>query len=100
MPGVFRDYELENYEAALSKLNQIDMPGFLWTHLLRSAVLGQMGRLEEAQSAVDALTELSGDFESNGMKFIRVWQMPDSLRLQIVEGLSKAGLDLVEAPSG
>lgn len=95
---VLHEYKQENYETALEKVEQVDMPGFLWSHLVRTAALGQLERLDDARLAATDLLSVSSDFEKNGMEFIRVWNMELSLRQNLVEGLKKAGLELEDKP--
>ncbi|MEM9105980.1 MAG: hypothetical protein AAGC96_10020 [Pseudomonadota bacterium] len=91
---VLHEYEQENYQSALDRVKQIDMPGFLWSHLVRTAALGQLGQLDDARLAASDLLSLSSDFERNGLDFIRVWNMELPLRQKLVDGLKKAGLQL------
>ncbi len=93
---VFYHYERREYETALEEINKINMPGFFWTHIMRAAILAQLGRVEEATAAVSQLLSLDDNFRNEGRAFINVWQFPEPLSMAIIEGLEKAGLHLVD----
>ncbi|HMB77771.1 MAG TPA: tetratricopeptide repeat protein [Kiloniellaceae bacterium] len=83
-----------DFTAALAELEQIEMPQFFWVPLLRAATLGQLGRRDEAAAEVQALLALKPDFQQEGRRFMRIWQMPPTLVAQILEGLERAGLTI------
>lgn len=89
---VIYHYDRREYVLALAELNKIDMPSFLWSHLLKTAILGQMGHEQEARMAAQKLVALSSDFESKASEFIAVWQLQEPLHRAIIDGLVKAGL--------
>ncbi len=94
IPQVLYHYDRAEYERALAELDKVQMPQFFWTHVLRAATLGQMGRSEDAASAVQALLALRPAFPQEGLSLMEVWQFPEPLLRRILEGLSKAGLDI------
>jgi adenylate cyclase len=89
-------YDRGEYELALEEVDKINMPGFFWTYLLRVAVLGQLGRTDEANEAARQLLDLDNEFPQRGLFLINAWQFPEPLSKAIVEGLEKAGLRLVD----
>jgi adenylate cyclase len=91
---VIYHYDRGEYELALAELANIDMPNFIWTHLLTVATLGQLERYEEAGKAARALLALDGDIEVEASRFLRVWQLPEPLYERIMAGLGKAGLNV------
>jgi adenylate cyclase len=80
------------YALAAAQLVRIDMPRFLWSHLLRAATWAQLGRTEEASAASRALLVLQPDFENRALDLMRLWQFPEPLLNHLVDGLRKAGL--------
>jgi len=98
-PQVFYHYESQEYERALAELNKIHMPQFFWTYLLRAAALGQLGRPQDAEKAVESLLALRPRFAEEGAKLIGVWQLSEPLRQRIFDGLEKAGLPITGARS-
>lgn len=99
-PEVFYRYDRGEYKLALEELNEMDMPHFLWFHLIRAATLGQLGETGEAELAVDDLLRLVPDFQQDVSNIIKVWQLPDPLVQNVVDGLGKAGLEIGSPISG
>ena len=94
LPEAVYRYDRGEYESALAELEKIDMPKFLWTHLLRVAIFGQLDRLEEARIATEKLLKLKPTFRQEAPNLIRIWQFSEPLYQSILEGLGKAGLDI------
>jgi adenylate cyclase len=81
-------------EEALAWADKVDMPLFFWTHVFRAAILGRLGRREEAAAAISRLREVypgfgMGEAETELAKH----HMDDPVRQRILEGLRLAGLD-------
>jgi len=85
------------YELAIDGLNRLQMPKFFWTHLLRAATFGQMGRTEDARAAAEELLKLKPQFERDAARYLGAWQLSEPLRRSIFEGLEKAGFRISEA---
>jgi adenylate cyclase len=85
-------YDRREYALAAAQLAKIDMPRFLWSHLLRAATWAQLGQAEEAAAASRALLALQPDFENRAINLMRHWQFPERLLHHLVDGLRKAGL--------
>jgi tetratricopeptide (TPR) repeat protein len=96
---VFYHYDSRKYDRALAELDKINMPQFFWTYLLRAAALGQLGRPQDAKTAVASLLALRPRFEEEAANLIGVWQLSQPLRQRIFEGLEKAGLEVTSARS-
>ena len=64
-----------------------------WDPLIRAAALGQMGRFDEAKSAVEQLLKIEKDFKTRGRGLISRYAKADKIIDKIVEGLRKAGMD-------
>jgi adenylate cyclase len=97
IPQVLYHYEREEYERALAELDQVQMPQFFWTHVLRAATLGQMGRTQEAEAAVQDLLAIRPAFRQEALSLMQIWQFPAPLLQSILEGLGKAGLEIAGA---
>jgi tetratricopeptide (TPR) repeat protein len=68
--------------------------GFFWRNVMRASCLGHLGRLEEARVEVAELLATKPDFAGRGRTLIgRLLKLPE-LQGRVVDGLSKAGLDL------
>jgi adenylate cyclase len=94
IPQVLYHYERTEYELALAELDKVQMPQFFWTYVLRAATLGQMGRTPEAERAVQDLLALRPAFRQEGLSLMQVWQFPEPLLQNILDGLGKAGLEI------
>jgi len=93
-PQAVHQYEQGNYEEALVAFNKIEMPNFFSTLLWKAATLAQLGRLDEAKATANELLRLNSNFEREGVHFLRVWQLPETLVQSAVDGLEKAGLHM------
>ena len=90
----FMDYYRSGaYENALAEALKFNYPEMFWDPLMRAVSLGQLGRLDEARSAVDELLKLEPDFAGQGRRLISRYVKVDDLIDRIIEGLNKAGLD-------
>ena len=66
----------------------------------RAAVLGHIGRLDDAAVAIDRINALNPDFASNVEDETRVFVKDEAFAVFFLDGLRKAGLfDEPEAPS-
>ena len=97
-PGWFHFVPFANYfrkgecEQALLEAKKINLPGWFWDPLLRAAILGQMGRIKQAQTAYNELLTINPDFETNAVYYVHALLMDDTLIERLFEGLYKAGL--------
>ena len=66
---------------------------YFWGPLSRAATLGQLGH-PDASGAVRELLDLKPDFAANGHTLIERYIKFEDLRHQIIDGLSRAGLNL------
>lgn len=88
----FADYMLKGeYEQALVEAKKFNMPGWFWDPLLRTAALGQMGRIKQAQATFCELLTINPDFEKNGSYYVNAVIMDATLIERLFEGLYKAG---------
>jgi len=97
-PGWFHFVPFANYfrkgecEQALLEAKKINLPGWFWDPLLRAAILGQMGRIKQAQTAYNELLTINPDFETNAVYYVHALLMDDTLIERLFEGLYMAGL--------
>jgi adenylate cyclase len=89
-------YEKGDYQAALQEAKRIDLEGYFWTHVVRAAVYGAMGRGVEGKRSVEKLMELYPDFASRYQDQAGRWNLPQALVDRISEDLRKAGLPVSE----
>jgi TolB-like protein/Tfp pilus assembly protein PilF len=88
-------YRERKYEEALEAVARMHMPGYFHTHAGRAAALGQLGRHEEAQKAVQDLLALRPDFAARARIEYAKWYRPEEAE-HIIDGLRKAGLNVPE----
>jgi hypothetical protein len=89
-------YRQGDYETALIEARRFNIPGHHYDPIIRIAVLGQLGRQEEANQAIDELLALVPDFRTRGHSLIRRFAYLDEHVEMLVEGLRKAGLTMVD----
>jgi TolB-like protein len=94
---VYHYYQTHDYERALIEAQrQVAMRP--WRLLFRAMILGQLGRREEAQPAVEAVLQLKPDVRERLWDMARTWNVPDADIEQVADGLRKAGLAIAPAP--
>ena len=89
-------YHREEYENAFTEALKFNCPELFWDPLMRAAAHAQMGREQEARTAVGELLELVPDFATQGRRLIGRYVKVDGLIARVVEGLRKAGLADIE----
>jgi adenylate cyclase len=96
VPLYLDHYRKGEYEAALARIELMKMPKFHLTHILLAAVYGKMGRMVEAQNAVEDLIELRPDFAETGKLREEMEKRLKSIDLlnDVLDGLRKAGLNI------
>jgi len=85
-----------DYEKALEHATRVNMPGMFWQPLVVACLCGLLGRRTEAAAAVKELRKLDQNIEVNARQFIECWHYSSGLMDRILEGLSKAGLQVAE----
>jgi TolB-like protein/Tfp pilus assembly protein PilF len=86
-------YRQGKYSEVLEAVARINMPGYYHTHALRAAALGQLGRQEDAQKALQDLLALRPDFAATARQEYAKWYEPELIE-QLIDGLRKAGLKI------
>jgi tetratricopeptide (TPR) repeat protein len=82
-------YSQKAYEEVIADTEKVGLPHFYWTHLLRAAALGQLGRAE-APDSLARIFEIKPTFSARGE--LRKWNAAPNDLEHILEGLRKAGL--------
>jgi len=68
------------------------MPGFWYSHLWLAASYGQLGQLERAREALEAIDRINPAFKDNPLRYLRLWFKSEAYVQHFAEGLRKAGL--------
>jgi TolB-like protein/Tfp pilus assembly protein PilF len=98
-PGYFyfarcwNSYRQGKYEEVLETVARINMPNYFHVPAIRAAALGQLGRREEAQKALQDLQALRPDFAAVARREYSKWYSPEDTE-PIIDGLRKAGLEV------
>jgi tetratricopeptide (TPR) repeat protein len=95
----FNEYRKANYRAALDEAVKANVPGFFWTNVMLSAAHAQLGELEAAHHAVRDLLAQKEGFAESARDTIEKWLDPQ-LSADLIEGLRKAGLEIVASQGG
>ena len=86
-------FERGEYEEALAAARKTDVPGLHWSYIYRAAIYAELGRAEEAESAVEELLRFYPDYTvSRYIEEIRRWHFRDELIHGWAAALRKAGL--------
>jgi adenylate cyclase len=89
-------YRHEDFENAFSEALKFHSPELFWDPVMRAVAHVQLGREQEARTAVGELLELVPDFASRGRRLIGNYVKVDDLTERLIEGLRKAGLADIE----
>jgi TolB-like protein len=98
-PFVDNHYRKREYEAALVRARQMNIPGLYFTYLNLAFVSGQLGRDDDARAAVAELLAVYPNFAAEAYAVLRKWYHDEEHIAHIIDGLRKAGLDIPEAPA-
>jgi adenylate cyclase len=90
---IFHHYQERAYEQALA-LSERQHTAGLWHNLFRAMILGQLGRVDEAQPAIAAALQLRPNVAEQFAAMARIWKVSDHGIAHMAEGLSKAGLEI------
>lgn len=85
------EYHLGSFENAFNEAIKFNFPTLYLDPMMRAAALGQMGKVKEADDALNELLKLAPDFITQGPKLVGRYVKVDALVDAIMEGLSKAG---------
>ena len=93
MPAM-NQYRQGNYEDALIQANKCHMHGLFWGPAIRSSILGQLGRHEQARREYQAVLECRPDFPENGRILLGRFFKEPGLLNHFIEGFDKSGISL------
>jgi serine/threonine protein kinase len=97
LPLVMNAYRQHDGERALDFALKINMPG-LWTaQVALTAVNTQLGRMEQARTALRSLLANRPDFAVRAREQLSIWWLPDLVE-QLLGDLRKAGLQIPNQP--
>ncbi|MER2604092.1 MAG: hypothetical protein ABTR27_17320 [Candidatus Competibacter phosphatis] len=92
-PYALDHYRRGCYDAALIAARQLNLPQFFWEPLYIAMICGQLGRDQEAQTALARLLELRPDVVTEAARVIAMVVPDPVLVAHCIEGLCKAGLN-------
>jgi TolB-like protein len=96
-PLVLNAYRQRDYQCALDLALKINMPGFWRTQLMLAASNAQLGNQGAARNAAQELLKIRSDFAMVARTELKKWWDPELIE-HLLEGLSKAGLDIADDP--
>jgi len=94
LAGFLDLYRAEAYKDAWQEALRINTPGLYLDPLARAAVLGQLGRAEEAVRALEALKRLLPELGVGMRAFVRRTLFSDANVNMLFDGLRKSGLEI------
>jgi TolB-like protein len=95
IPAMGKAYLEGDYRGALKLALKINMPGFWTSQFLLAAIYGQLGKLKEAQKAVQDLLTLKPEFSRDARKEFAKRYEKDFLE-RLIDGLCKAGMEIAD----
>ena len=99
LANILSRYQNRDYEAALASALKMNLPGFYWTHIWRSAIYGQLGRTSDAAESIAKLLKLYPPFSENALYELQKVNTDPDFSEHIIEGLRKAGLNILDEPT-
>jgi tetratricopeptide (TPR) repeat protein len=87
------NYRIGNYDGALLHAESMGTPGLAFAEALRAMIYAQLGRTEEARSALERCRHLDPLFDSRARELYSVNQIQNDVLDLFMEGLRKAGLE-------
>ena len=92
-PYALDRYRRGRYDEALLAARQLNLPQFFWEPVYIAMICGQLGRDQEAQTALARLLELRPDMVTEAARVIAMVVPDPALVAHCIEGLHKAGLN-------
>jgi TolB-like protein len=86
----------KKYREAWHWAEKIDAPDVHWNPLMKASVLGHLNRIEEAGKNIQLLLKLIPDAGTRVPDILESFLLSPELNKEILEGLKKAGLEIVE----
>jgi hypothetical protein len=91
-----RPFHEDLYEDDSTEALKFNCPELFWDPLMRATAHSQMGREDEARTAVGELPDLVPNFNTRGRQMIGRYVKVDGLTDKVIDGLRKAGLADIE----
>ena len=91
MPAMYH-YRQGNYEEALVEANKCHLHALFWGPAIRSSILGQLGRHDQARKEYQAVLECRPDFPENGCTLLGRFFKEPGLLDHFCEGFDKSGV--------
>jgi tetratricopeptide (TPR) repeat protein len=88
-------YRKRDYRAALEVALKINIPGDFYVPAVIAAAYGQLGEIEKARAALLQALAVKPEFASTARADIEKWFGENELVEHFLEGLRKAGLEIV-----
>ena len=79
---------LGDFEQALLESAKIGMTNFFWGPMIHAAILGQLGRVEEAKAALGSVHAAKPGLESETI--VQNWMYHPAMAANVLDGLAKA----------
>ena len=95
----YQAYRTHDYSAALGFALKVNLPGHWVDHLVTAAAAGQTGDQETAAKAIGALLKIRPDAATIVRKEFEKWWRAEDVE-HLIEGLRKAGLQIVDDKDG
>lgn len=92
-------YRKKSYKNAYKEVMGYKGTGYWWEQMLNIAILGQMGRADEARHHIESLHKVKPDFTVKAHDLIGRFVKEKSLVIHIIKGLQKSGMSIPEATS-
>ncbi|MBQ4133147.1 MAG: hypothetical protein IJD04_05370 [Desulfovibrionaceae bacterium] len=89
----FRHYMLGDFESALNDALLVNTPDCFWEPMLRAAAFGQLGKRDEAESALSRMFAIQPDFAFTPARYINTLAFGQEAFASLCIGLQRAGLD-------
>jgi serine/threonine-protein kinase len=98
-PMFFDAYRRKDYRGAVAAAMRINLPGHVYTSAVRAAAHAQLGEQEAARDALRQLLDLKPESASTVYQDLVKWFDPE-LTAHLIDGLRKAGLEVLQPPAG
>ena len=92
-------YRKKSYKKAYEEVMGYKGTGYWWEQMLNIAILGQMGKADEARHHIESLHKVKPDFTVKAHDLISRFVKEESLVIHIIQGLQKSGMSIPEATS-
>ena len=92
IPACLDFYRRGEFDGAFEASLRINTPGLLWEPLIRAAILGELGRIDEARPYVQSLFRLQPRFTDSGHNVVRRLLFSQQNVDMLYNGLLQAGL--------